>query len=423
MRRREFLQLAAVAALPIPAAPSLLDVAAEHVRLAESEKDRPQLWGRLGGSETERAAARLLARQLDLRGTRLEPATVTGHRPVRWSVRPESGGELTSAIPTPLGARFPPAETRARVAREAVAGQWWLVKGSLSGSVASNSIRDGLFYQRAVEAGCAGLLFSLPGAKHFVAPIDKAFAELDERYPDLRRPIPCFCLGEEDAARISPGVTVTSRVEYHPRFRWEGLNVVAQLGGGGGGKPDVALLAHLDSVFSGAVDNASGLATLVGLARRLKELPASARPADFYFVGLSGHHDGSAGMRAFRDADARRWEALDQLILLEHTDAQPPAQNDRRQAFLGQDGWPELRQALPVLARESRLMTVDPPATDACIGDLHAVCGEKQTFCLIQAPPYYHTEQDTLDKITQAGLERAVDFHLRLLRMIGACRI
>lgn len=37
-----------------------------------------------------------------------------------------------------------------------------------------------------------------------------------------------------------------------------------------------------------------------------------------------------------------------------------------------------------------------------------------------QAPPYCHTDHDTLDKISRAGLEASVDFHMRLLEVTGA---
>lgn len=420
MKRRAFLSTMLAAAVPpnvAEATPDLREIAAAYVRLAEADRQGRQLWGRLGGSETERAAAALLARQLQLPGTRLEPVTVAAHRPVRCTVTVEPGGELQSATPVPFNARFPEAPISAKVARDPVGGAWWLVQGTIKGSVASNSIRDGKCYQRAVEAGAAGLLFSLPGATRFVPPLDKPFADLDENYPDGRRPIPCFCLSEPDAARLALGANVTAEIHFHPRIRWEGQNVVAQLRGRG--KQRVAIFAHLDGFFYGAVDNATGLATLVGMARRLKALPAASRLADFSFVGLSAHHDSSAGMRAFRDSDKPRFAALDYLILLEHTDALPPPQNNQRQAFLGKRGWPEVRQALPRLVEESGLMSVPPAIADACIGDLLVTCAEKPGFCLIQAPPSYHTDLDTLDKVSREGLERAVDFHMRLLKVTG----
>ena len=36
-------------------------------------------------------------------------------------------------------------------------------------------------------------------------------------------------------------------------------------------------------------------------------------------------------------------------------------------------------------------------------------CGNVKSFCLMNARPIYHTDHDTLDKISRAGLEAAVD--------------
>jgi hypothetical protein len=94
--------------------------------------------------------------------------------------------------------------------------------------------------------------------------------------------------------------------------------------------------------------------------------------------------------------------------------------NDLRQAYLGSKGWPEIRAALPAIVKESGVMSVTPPAVDSCIGDLLVVCDRQNSFSLMQAPPYYHTDHDTLDKISNAGLEAAVDFHMRLLEVTGA---
>ena len=49
------------------------------------------------------------------------------------------------------------------------------------------------------------------------------------------------------------------------------------------------------------MDNATGIATMVGIAGKLADLPLNSRLADFHFLGLAAHHDAGAGMRAFLD--------------------------------------------------------------------------------------------------------------------------
>lgn len=134
-------------------------------------------------------------------------------------------------------------------------------------------------------------------------------------------------------------------------------------------------------------------------------------------------------MRALAEASPERMASIKTMILLEHLDMLPgtdlpvdaaaPPLTDRRVAYTGPNGWPRIEGALPELLRESGLMTSKPPIVRECIADLFVVCDRVQPFCLMAAPPYYHTDHDTLDKLSEAGLQRAVDFHLRLLEAAG----
>lgn len=459
MKRREFLDKSLGVALASAAvrasdagattppvarddATDLLEVAKNHVQLAEATRSRAQLWGRLGGSDAERASARLFARQLNpyAVSVELESFAFSAYRPARWSMRLQGAGDLASAMPTPFDARFTDGLVRAPlhlISSESdwknARGRFAFVEATMQASVYRNSVREGNLYKRAVDAGAAGLVFSLPmkpGRWRAVAPIDKAFAVRDEAYPGKRRPISCFVIDAADGALLATAknAQLEARVEYEPRIEREAFNVVGLLPGLQ--RSRVVIFNHLDSFFSGANDNASGIATTVGLARRIATLSVEKRLADFLFVGLAAHHDGGEGMRAFRSRDPRRYTSLTQAILIEHTDALggseakaagwPESFNDQRTAYLGSKGWPELKSALGDLVGRSRVMTTPPQTTDACIGDLLVICGELPSFCLIQGPPYYHTDHDTIDKISRAGIEAAVDFHMRLLEVIGA---
>ena len=96
--------------------------------------------------------------------------------------------------------------------------------------------------------------------------------------------------------------------------------------------------------------------------------------------------------------------------------------NNNRTAYFGSGGWPEVRTLVPTLVRETGLMTAPPVMQDACIADLFVTCDRVKGFCLMNSPPYYHTDHDTLDKISAEGIGNAVRFHMRLLeglRLIG----
>jgi hypothetical protein len=123
--------------------------------------------------------------------------------------------------------------------------------------------------------------------------------------------------------------------------------------------------------------------------------------------------------------DQARFARIRHLFLLEHVDALdieegrragwPMPLNNNRTAYLGPEGWPEVGALLPALASKSGVMSVAPKMQNACIADLFVTCGQVKSFCLMNAPPYYHTDHDRLDKISEAGIWNAVEFHRLLL--------
>lgn len=423
-----------------------LGLAAEYVNIALETEDERGLWGRLGGSAAERKAAYAFARQVapyvDEIGT--ETFTFKAHRPESWTLRIQGGSRVRTAMPAPFDARFPDGRTNAgvHVIREdsdwdKVDGKWAYVAMA---EIGSNEILDNLLYQRAVTANAAGLMFSLPAALgsqrwRAVLPVDKPYALRDARYPDGLRPIPCFCVdavdGEAIANAADDGVELISLIQYAEETELEAKNAVAMLAGQG--DMNILLTAHLDSFFHGANDDASGLAAMALIVRKLSELPPESRHATIWFAACAAHHDRGEGMRAFVAYDPARYESLNGCIAIEHVDAQLGDEgaeagwtaplNDRRAAYVGPNGWPEIEAALPGLAQETGLMAQDAIVRKACTSDLHVVCEDKPTFCLIQSPPYYHSDHDTLDKITAEGIDNAVEFHLRILEAIGAVKL
>jgi len=420
-----------------------LGLAAEYVKIAQETENERGLWGRIGGSAAERKAtyafARQIAQYVDEVGT--ETFTFNAHRPDSWTLRIQGGARLRTAMPAPFDARFPDGRSSAPVKAIEEEADWDHVDGCWVyvelEEIGRNNVRDNLLYQRAVSANAAGLLFSLPatlGSQRWraVLPVDKPYAVHDARYPDGHRPIPCFCIDAADGRSVAAATVkeaeIVSLIQYAEETELEAKNAVGMLSGSG--DMNILLTAHLDSFFQGANDDASGLATMAMVARRLSELPIESRNATIWFAACAAHHDRGEGLRAFVNEDPARFEALNACIAIEHVDAQlgpegkeagwPDTLNERRAAFVGPNGWPEIEAVLPELVQETGLMNSAPPVRKACISDLHVVCADKPTFCLIQSPPYYHTDHDTLDKITGEGILNAAEFHLRILETIGA---
>ncbi|MBL8176209.1 MAG: M28 family peptidase [Bryobacterales bacterium] len=434
MRRRDLL-LAAMAPAPDL---QLKPIAARHTAIAERDT-RAGIWGRIGGSPAEHLSAAVLHDQLQsiLPQVKLEEFAFEAHRALDWSLQVD-GAPLRTAMPAPFEARFPDGGRTAKIVHIAPDGDWssakdkWaFVSSSATSSTAFNIVRENLLYQKAVAAQAAGLIFALPTPKssrwRSVVPVDKPYAVKDERYPGGLRPIPCFAIDSIDGALAAGAATATASITYSRPSKLTGRNVVGYLPGSS--DHATGIMCHIDSFFTGAIDNASGIAAMVGVAESLARLPRGARRTAFYFLGLSAHHDEAAGMRDWVARDRGRFARVRHLVLLEHVDAidseegrtagWPMPLNNQRTAYLGSEGWPEVRALLPNLVRESGVMTVDPKMQDSCIADLFVTCGQVKSFCLMNAPPYYHTDHDTIDRISESGIRNAATFHNLLLAKLG----
>lgn len=426
--------------------PALRAIAAGHVAIAEKTKGETMLWGRIAGSAAERESAGLLLRQLQpfVDNFTFEAIRFEAHRPHQWRLAIDDETVLDTAMPAPFDARFPlhtPSLPIVLVDSDddwaKAKGKWAFIEATMqNSSPGRSSIRSNLVYQKAVAAEVAGFIFSLPtppGRWRAVVPVDKPYSKKDTFFPNGVRPVPSFCVDAVDGKLLrdaaAAGGSLSCTIAYQAETSLDGLNVLASIEGSG--DDWIALAVHLDSFFSGANDDASGMAVLVGLAHRLSVLPKASRPANFILLGLSAHHDVAAGMRSFVERNPARMAKISGVFLLEHLDAVsgsdsdpengwPANLNNGRAAYLGSQDWPELRAALPGLVRETGLMTVSPRMVNQCIADLFVVCGDVRTFTLIQGPPFYHTDHDTMDKLTEEGLQNAVEFHLKLFEIIGA---
>jgi hypothetical protein len=118
--------------------------------------------------------------------------------------------------------------------------------------------------------------------------------------PGQQRPIktPGFFMGFKDGKvirdLIGAGQSVKLRMKLSVDMK-EGLtssNVWGTLPGTT--DENIIIVAHRDGWFEGANDNASGVATLVGLAEYFASIPKEQRRRTITFLGTSGHHDNAA---------------------------------------------------------------------------------------------------------------------------------
>src|SRR5262245_65361235 len=83
-------------------------------------------------------------------------------------------------------------------------------------------------------------------------------------------------------------VTVTLNVQAERKTGLKAASVLGTLPGTT--DEDIWIIAHLDGYFEGALDNASGVAVMMGLLEHYAKVPASGRRRNIRFMGSVGHH-------------------------------------------------------------------------------------------------------------------------------------
>jgi hypothetical protein len=69
----------------------------------------------------------------------------------------------------------------------------------------------------------------------------------------------------------------------------------------GASDENILIMAHTDAFFEGALDNASGMAMMLEIARHYAAMPQSERRRTITFLTTSDHHHGSVGVRWVHD--------------------------------------------------------------------------------------------------------------------------
>ena len=257
-----------------------------------------KFWGRIIGFESDRWSAEWLAgrfRTIDLSDVRIQDFDLPPQwYPRSYSVTIKSGSqtkELVSAQPfyvssgTPSGGLDLEAVYVGRGAEADFAGRDVRGKAvftySMLGAPALGAVR------RAAQEGAAVVfdVQTLPGNMRFQA------------YPS-GTDIPAFTLGNDDGASAHDLIAAAPagqpvRVEVNLDVEVVANLQTALVWGTLPGATDetIYVTAHRDGWFDASGDNASGVASIIGLAEHYPRIPQSQRPRTMVFVGLDGHHN------------------------------------------------------------------------------------------------------------------------------------
>lgn len=342
-----------------------------------------------------------------------------GGKTVRFETIRPAGTATTPAGGLELDAVWVGLGTEADFAGRDVKGKLVLIHSVPTPAVISHSATWLGATERAAKKGAAAVLINLAivGTNYQT--------QLNAGVPG----VPSFSIGTADAdalrALMEQG-PVKAKVQLNGEMR-SGLrdaNVWGTLPGAT--DEDILLFAHHDAYFEGAIDNASGMAVMVGLAEYFSKIPQAQRRRTLRFVTTSGHHAGSLGVRWMHDNRDTFFAKTAMFINVEHVSA---TQTYIRGPVLRKSNniaarrwWVFGSEKLASVALETFRtfgVTVYHDMEERCCGDSSAVSHDVPNVVLMESPVFYHTDHDRPDIVPDAGLEAVGRAYAKLIDQVN----
>jgi Peptidase family M28 len=411
----------------------------EQAAIAEHYRDQghPQFWGRIAGTSSDVEDVDWLMKKYQQIGlTDVHSQTVNFFHPQwapdSWEVTATAGGKtlpLTSAQP-PYGAVSTDGKVldlaavyvglgseADYVGRDVKGKAVFFIRGQLGYNMGPADV-----LKRAEDHGAAAIFGSDLRGGNFNTQSYKAATT-----------VPTFNLGTQDAATIRDLIAKSPadppRIKVRVNAKWESGQKSFLVWGTLPGATDetIYVIAHRDGWFDAAGDNASGVATLLGLAEHFAKVPQSQRRRTMIFIGTDGHHQITPGGygREWLAANREKFFAKTALMF----NAEHPAEVLTHGATAGwtestiPNAWyaggaerPQLTKialdafhefGLPVWGQPSPT----PPAGDIgpFVGFLPGVVAQSNDFM------YFHTSGDTPENVTWTGLEAATRSYAKII--------
>jgi hypothetical protein len=191
----------------------------------------------------------------------------------------------------------------------------------------------------------------------------------------------------------------------------------------GASDEQILVMAHTDAFFEGAMDNASGLAMMLDIARHYAAVPRAQRPRTVVFLTTPDHHHGSEGIHWVRDN--YDWSKVALIVNAEHPsqtllyslDAGIMTANEvsARRWFVG--GSDALRALVRRTFREFGVATYRKSELSPG-GELSQIYMKAPSFHIIDHV-IYHTTLDTADLVPAWGIEAATRAFLKIIDTVN----
>jgi hypothetical protein len=184
-------------------------------------------------------------------------------------------------------------------------------------------------------------------------------------------------------------------------------------------------MAHFDAWFYGALDNASGVATMLGLAEHFAKVPQAQRRRSMTFVGFSGHEMPDSGYPWAKWMVEKKQDLLSKTALIvncEHTAAaevyvygdmlRKANTVTARRVSVGHS-----KALAPIIAQDLAAFGVSTYAEldSAPLGEIQRFFKFAPGFQTIRDPVFYHSDADTPDMVPAAGLEAITRAYAKII--------
>lgn len=288
--------------------------------------------------------------------------------------------------------------------------------------------------QKAIEKGAVAVILAetrieSPSGNSVgsAGPIKNQVGQTPKLYP-----LPVFSLGKKEGDRLrellsKSSVKVKMNLEYN-MSPGQAVNIIGELPGNGSIDEYIIVGGHYDSWFNGAIDNLGSQASLIEMAKYFASIPQAKRNRHMIFVSIFGHEFGNyeMGHAAFveRLGDNKEkvtcflnidgsgslgWEEKDDTNLI-----LPTGMDDKSAIFT--TSW-----ALTALARKAVFPYAKGPwgqyPLNSFVADLHGPLTDAgfPVLLLISKHIYYHSQLDTLDRITPDQVYRRTLMNIDIL--------
>jgi len=247
-----------------------------------------------------------------------------------------------------------------------------------------------------------------------------------------RGKIPTFMLGMEDGYALremighaSPDRPPHLVIHFQTRLM-SGLKSATVWGRlPGASEETVYIMAHRDGWFDGAGDNASGVATMLGLAEFYANVPMAQRRRTIIFMGVSGHHGPAVSSQDLLAHRAELFEKTALVINAEHTATLQTYLywNDIRQAntftaqfwYAGGPARPTLQDIAIRALRSFGVPTYAAPERGAPPGDLTPLWRYVPAVTTTDFNMYFHSDGETPETVPWTGLEATTRAYAKII--------